>query len=423
MADGPLDAGTEIAGYRIQSVLGRGAMGVVYLAERPQGGLCALKVLSASPALDLDSATRFKREARYASTLEHPNVLALYDVGETAEGTPFFAMQYVAGEDLAALLAREGVMSLAAALTIVAQVGAALDTAHGAGIVHRDVKPANIIVGRDPDRAPHAYLTDFGLGKSPEEDSIALTRQGQFVGTMPYTAPEEILGQPRDHRVDVYSLGCVLYEMLVGRPPFVRERALDVLYAHVGDPRPSVRDARSDLPAEIDDVIARAMAIAPAERYESCAALLLAARALLPDGAQATPNASPEPPRSSEREQELRLVVSAGFGLGREILVEGELTLGRLSTLDGALSADRGISRNHARLWRGDDGGLLVEDAGSANGTFVNGARIAAPQRLREGDALQIGSSVFTVAVRVQRGAAPHSSRSAPRARSPSPGR
>ena len=398
MADGLLGAGSEIAGYRIQSVLGRGGMGVVYLAERPQGGLCALKVLSAGSALDVDSATRFKREARYASTLEHPNVLGLYDVGETAEGTPFFAMQYVAGEDLGALLAREGVMSLAQALTIVGQVGSALDAAHGVGIVHRDVKPANVIVAHDPEQTLHAYLTDFGLSKSPDEDSIALTRQGQFVGTMPYTAPEEILGQPRDHLVDVYSLACVLYEMLVGTPPFVRERDLDVLYAHIGDPRPSARDARPDLPPEIDAVIARAMAIAPADRYASCAELVAAARALLSDSERATPGASPvPPPHVGEQAEDLRLVVREGFGLGREVLVEGELVLGRLTTLDGALSADRGISRQHARVWRDDDGALLVEDAGSANGTFVNAARIDGSHLLRTGDTLQIGSCVFAV--------------------------
>lgn len=395
MTEGPLGVGSEIAGYRVKSVLGRGGMGVVYLAERPQGGLCALKVLSEGPALDVDSAARFKREARYASTLEHPNVLALYDVGETAQGTPFFAMQYVAGEDVGAVLAREGVMSLAQALTILGQVGSALDGAHALGIVHRDVKPANIIVAHDPDQAVHAYLTDFGLSKSPDEDSVALTRQGQFVGTMPYTAPEEILGQPRDHLVDVYSLGCVLYEMLVGTPPFVRERDLDVLYAHIGDPRPSARDARPDLPAGIDSVIARAMAIAPADRYASCAELVTAARALL-SGASVVP----PPPPAGERAEDLRLIVRQGFGLGREVLVEGELVLGRLTTLDGALSADLGISRQHARVWRDEDGVFLVEDVGSANGTFVNGTRIDGSHRLRAGDTLQIGSCVFAVVPR-----------------------
>ena len=125
-------------------------------------------------------------------------------------------------------------------MTILAQVADALDCAHAKGLVHRDVKPGNIIVAETPD-GPHAYLTDFGLAKNPTEDSVALTAQGQLIGTMPYTAPEEILAQPRDHRVDVYSLACVLYEALVGVPPFVREREIDLLYAHIGDPRPSAR--------------------------------------------------------------------------------------------------------------------------------------------------------------------------------------
>ncbi|HEX4034782.1 MAG TPA: FHA domain-containing serine/threonine-protein kinase [Solirubrobacteraceae bacterium] len=399
MADGPLRVGSEIAGYRVQSLLGRGGMGVVYLAERPQGGLCALKVLSAGPSLDVSSAARFKREARYAAKLEHANVLDLYDVGETADGRPFFAMQYVDGEDLGALLAREGPLAPAQALAILAQVGAALDAAHALGIVHRDVKPGNIIVGGDPDGGPHVYLTDFGLGKSPHEDSVALTRQGQFVGTMLYTAPEEILGQQRDHRVDVYSLGCVLYELLVGSPPFLRELDLDVLYAHIGDPRPSVHAERPELAPALDAVIARAMAIAPAERYGTCAELLAAAHAAAERGADA-PRAAGDPAARSgaaDEPEALRIIGREGLGAGRELLVEGELVLGRLVTLGGALAEDRGISRNHARLWRTDGGALMIEDAGSANGTLVNGTRIESPHRLRAGDVLQIGAAVFAV--------------------------
>ena len=251
-------AGSEIAGYRIQSVLGEGGMGAVYLAVRPQGGQCALKLLSRRAGLDLSTATRFRREAKYAAALNHPNIPELYDVGETADGTPFLAMEYIPGADLRVLLARDGVLDLAQALLILGQVGDALDRAHANGLVHRDVKPANIIVRHDADGAPHAYLSDFGLSKNADQDSIALTKQGQLIGTMPYTAPEEILAQPRDHRVDIYSLGCVLYESLVGVPPFVRERELDVLYAHIGDPRPHATASRSDLPAGIDAAISSA---------------------------------------------------------------------------------------------------------------------------------------------------------------------
>src|SRR5205085_3158415 len=138
------------------------------------------------------------------------------------------------------------------ALAILGPIGDALDSAHANGLVHRDVKPGNVIVAEDAG-GPHAYLTDFGLSKNPETDSIALTRMGQLIGTLAYTAPEEILAtEPRGQLVDVYSLGCVLYEALAGVPPFVRERDIDVLYAHVGDPRPKATAARRDLPSRLD---------------------------------------------------------------------------------------------------------------------------------------------------------------------------
>jgi serine/threonine-protein kinase len=412
--DQPLEAGSQIAGYRIGSVLGRGGMGVVYLAERPEGGQCALKVLSPQLRMDPGFVARFKREAQYAAGLAHPHILDLYDAGETPDGTLYLAMQYAPGSDLGALLARDGVMDLARAVSILGQVGEALDGAHAKGLVHRDVKPANIIVVEPAGSGPYAYLTDFGLSKNPSEDSIALTKKGQMIGTMAYAAPEEILGEARDHLIDIYSLGCVLYEALAGAPPFVRDRDLDVLYAHIGDPRPHVTEHRADLPAEIDAVVARAMAIAPADRFASAAELIGAARALLPGGdmpatGPAIPpvhpvlppalEAVPPTPLSVEVAPEpstaLRLVVRAGFGLGRELIVGDELDLGRLGTLDGALERDRGISRRHARIYRVDDGSFLVEDEGSANGTFVNQVRIAGPHALRAGDELQVGSTVF----------------------------
>ena len=224
----------------MKSVLGDGGMGKVYLAERRQGGLCALKVLSGRLSDDVSAGARFKREARYAEALDHPHILEpFYEAGEAPDGTLYLAMQYVPGADLGALLARDGAMELAQALGILGQVADALDCAHAKGLIHRDVKPGNIVVATDRGVAPYAYLTDFGLSKNPDQDSIALTKQGQFVGTTAYTAPEEILAQARDHRVDVYSLGCVLFEALVGEPPFVRDKKLDVMYAHIGDPRPA----------------------------------------------------------------------------------------------------------------------------------------------------------------------------------------
>jgi predicted Ser/Thr protein kinase len=398
VTSGP-EVGAEVGGYTLESVLGRGGMGVVYLARNKSGGLCAMKVLSRRLVGDDPSfAARFKREVKYAEALEHPHVLEIYEAGETPDGTLYFAMQYVAGADLGELLRRDGVLDLARALAILGQVADALDYAHSRGLVHRDIKPANIIVADDA-AGPHAYLTDFGVSKNRAQDSVALTRAGQMIGTLPYTAPEEILAtEPRDDRVDLYSLGCVLYESLVGAPPFVRERDLDVLYAHIGDPRPSATAARPDLPAGIDEVIAKAMAISASDRYTSCVELIDAVRALVPAGDQAT--AAPPGAESPSAEiTGLRLVVTSGLGNGRAVDVEDELVLGREDMLDGVFEADQSISRRHARVRRLADGTYVVEDEHSRNGTFVNGERVDAPRVLRTGDELRIGAAVFVATV------------------------
>ena len=418
---GAPELGLEVGGYRLESVLGEGGMGTVYLARGREGGLCAVKVLSRRLVGDDPSfATRFKREAQYAEALDHPHVLELYEAGETPDGTLFFAMQYVDGPDLGVLLRRDGAMGLPRALSILGQIGDALDAAHATGLVHRDVKPGNIIVADDPG-GPRAYLTDFGLSKKQSEDSVALTKMGQLIGTMSYTAPEEILAtEPRDHRVDIYSLGCVLYETLVGAPPFVRERELEVLYAHVGNARPSATAACPDLPAGIDDVIARAMAISASERYSCCAALIAAAQALLPGMAWpearataaeasaavaepadcATPvTTEPAPAQVGAPPDVLVLTVRSGLAHGRALTVEDEFVLGRLTILDGAVASDHSISRRHAMIMRTGDGGFVVHDEHSRNGTFVNGARIDNPHALRTGDELRVGSTVFVAGV------------------------
>jgi Protein kinase domain/FHA domain len=333
----------------------------------------------------------------------------------------------VPGADLGVLLARDGALDIALALSIVGQVGEALDTAHATGLIHRDVKPGNILIVDDHAAGPYAFLTDFGLSKNPSADSIELTKQGQFVGTTAYTAPEEILAQPRDHLVDIYSLGCVFYEALAGEPPFVRERDLDVMYAHIGDPRPNASDRRPDLPPEIDAIIAKAMAISPVDRYTSCAELIAAARAVLPEATASTadaPGPTPAPPSGPTApaangsppgvppstasvgnrgaapapRKLLRLIVRAGAAAGRELIVDDELALGRLTTLEGVIAGDLEISRHHARIRRDGRDGFVVQDEYSANGTFVNGERIEGPRSLRAGDELRIGSTVFVVA-------------------------
>jgi serine/threonine-protein kinase len=278
---GALPTGAEIAGYRIDRIIGRGGMGVVYLAEHMRlGRKAALKVLS--PELDDERLRdRFVRESQLAASLDHPNIVSIYDAGD-ADGILYIAMRFVEGGDLGGLIRSEGALDPGRALHIIGQVGDALDAAHGAGLVHRDVKPANILLvpGPSPDARDRVYLTDFGLTRRAASTS-GLTRTGQFVGTIDYVAPEQIEGRPVDGAADVYSLGCVLYQCLTGRVPFDRDNEAAVMYAHLSDPPPPIAASRPDLPEALDGVITKALAKDPKERFSTCAALVAAARATI----------------------------------------------------------------------------------------------------------------------------------------------
>jgi serine/threonine protein kinase/pSer/pThr/pTyr-binding forkhead associated (FHA) protein len=287
-----IGVGTTIGGYRIVDLLGQGGMGVVYLAESTQtGARCALKLLTPDLARSQGFRERFVREARYANSMRHPNVIEVYDAGEQ-EGVLFMAMQYVQGEDLKALLTREGRLDPSRTVALLGQVANALDAAHATGLLHRDIKPGNVMIEAGGGLgAEHTYLTDFGLSKNPSEDSIALTAQGEFVGTIDYTAPELVLGKKADSRLDVYSLGCLFYECIAGAPPFPKERDVEVLYAHIQDPPPKITAVRPDVPPALDGVIAKSMAKKPGDRYDTCTAFIDAARAVV--GGPAPP---PPPP-------------------------------------------------------------------------------------------------------------------------------
>jgi class 3 adenylate cyclase/tetratricopeptide (TPR) repeat protein/predicted Ser/Thr protein kinase len=268
--------GTELAGYRIESFLGRGGMSVVYLAEDLSlGRPVALKLLAARLAEDERFRERFHRESRLAASLDHPNVIPIYEAGE-AGGQLYIAMRYVEGVTLGQLLDREGTLEPGRSLVLLGQVASALDAAHARGLVHRDVKPGNVLVTGDD----HAYLSDFGLTKR-SEGSDSLTDTGGLLGTIDYVAPEQIEGDPVDGRADVYSLTCVLYECLVGEKPFPRDTDLAVLWAHVQDPPPAASPRRSELPVTVDGVLARGLAKDPAERYDSAGELLDATRRAL----------------------------------------------------------------------------------------------------------------------------------------------
>jgi hypothetical protein len=279
--------GDEFAGYRIERRLGRGGMGVLYLALEP--GLqrrVALKLIAPEAAADDVFAQRFAEESRIAASIEHPNVVPIYAAGEE-EGVPFIAMRYVAGSDLGRRLAREGKLGPAEAVALIAQVGNGLDAIHAAGLVHRDVKPANVLLSEGAG-APHAYITDFGVARNVATNS-GLTQTGRFVGTLDYVAPEQISGAAVDARVDVYALGCLLFKLLTGEVPFPRDGEAARLYAHLNDPPPAPSLYVPEVSMALDDVVVRAMSKQPEDRYPSAGDLGRAAEAALRGGPVAIP--------------------------------------------------------------------------------------------------------------------------------------
>ena len=270
--------GTTIGGYRIESLIGRGGMSVVYLAEDLHlGRKVALKLLAPELAADEKFRERFVRESRLAASLEHPNIVTVYEARET-DGLLYIAMRYVAGTDLKSLIVREGPLDPERTISIVSQAASALDTAHAEGLIHRDVKPGNVLITpRGGSLATdRVYLSDFGLTKRATSDS-GITATGQFVGTLDYAAPEQFEARALDGRADVYSLGCVLYECLTGEVPFPKENQAALVYAHLSSPPPKVTDRQPNLPSAIDPVVARAMAKRAQDRYPSAGDLAHAA--------------------------------------------------------------------------------------------------------------------------------------------------
>jgi tRNA A-37 threonylcarbamoyl transferase component Bud32 len=272
-----LGPGAEVGGFLIESVAGRGGMGVVYRArQRRPDRVVALKVIAPDLAQDVTFRARFEREAAVAAQIEHPNVIPVYAVGEE-NGILFLAMRFIEGTDLGALLARAGRLEPRRAAALIDQAAQALDAAHGRGLVHRDVKPANMLIWAATGRE-HVYLTDFGLSRHIE-GSQAMTRTGVLLGTIDYIAPEQVRGERVDARTDVYSLGCVLFEALTGTVPYPLDNEFAKLYAHEGRPPPSVCERATDVPKELDAVVSRAMAKAPEQRYLSAGDLGRAALA------------------------------------------------------------------------------------------------------------------------------------------------
>jgi len=297
--------GTLVGGYLLQEPIGRGGMGVVYRAEDRHPGTAgravAIKLLAPELSADDRFRKRFEQESRMAASLDHPNIVPVFEAGEAEDGLLFIAMRLVEGDDLRTVLEREGPLAPERALGILGQVAAALDAAHARGLIHRDVKPGNILLLRDDESIPHVYLTDFGLTKRTATRS-GLTRTGQFVGTLDYVAPEQIEGRDVDHRTDLYSLACVLFEVLTGTAPYGRDDETAALYGHLTEdpPRPSQR--RAGIPSSLDAVVERGLAKKKEQRYASCREMIAAARAAL-DGhrppAAAGPPAPPPAPATA----------------------------------------------------------------------------------------------------------------------------
>src|SRR4051812_22279746 len=261
-------------------------MGVVYRAQHMHlGRTVALKLLNPELAASDEFRERFIREARAAAALEHPNIVPVYDAGEV-EGRLYLAMKFIEGTDLAHLLEQEGRLSPERTMQILRQLADALDAAHSHGLIHRDVKPANALL-----EGERVYLTDFGLTRRVDS-TRPRTATGRAVGRAAYLAPEQIRGEPLDRRVDVYALGCVLFQCLTGEPPYLRDTDMLIMWAHVGAEPPSLSTERPDLPSGVDRVIKKSLAKAREDRYDTCGQLISEMkRALNPSQPLPTPPA------------------------------------------------------------------------------------------------------------------------------------
>jgi eukaryotic-like serine/threonine-protein kinase len=354
----------DAAGYRIEAVIGRGAMGTVYRAvqialERD----VALKLLGSDRPADPEFRTRFLNESILTASLEHPHIVPVYDAGEVA-GVLYIAMRYVPGSDLQGMIQREGHLSAHASVAVLEQVAGALDAAHAAGLVHRDVKPSNVLIAGDhgAEQPVHAWLVDFGLSRRLADPEEATTERP--LGTVHYVSPEQIRGYPVDARADVYSLGCLLYQCLTGHVPFQNPSFAGVLYAHLEMPPPGVSELGLGLPAALDEVIAWALAKAPDDRPQSATELARAAAEALSTGAERLPQTGRRPDsgrpvptvrgvrpsramvgRLVESEDLVSLLDDAVGGMGGVAMLAGDAGIGKttLARRLSTLSEQRGI--------------------------------------------------------------------------------
>ena len=310
---GDLEIGSQLAGYRVLKLLGQGGTGLVYEAEHVVlGRKAALKTLLPYLVNDPEFRERLIRESRMVAALDHPTVIPIYDAGDV-DGVIYVAMRLVRGEDLSDQLGRRGRLSLEETITILEQVAGALDAAHGSGLVHRDVKPANVLLEEDTGRA---YLTDFGIAKHSE--APGLTKTGYFLGTIDCASPEQIQGHPVGPPADVYALGCMLFECLAGRPPFSGATTMAVAQAHVFEPPPPL-PPELGLAPELDAVVARALAKEEAARHPSCRAIVEEVRATLRTTPTSRVQPAPEPVRAPPSSSRLPVETRPLFGRAADV--------------------------------------------------------------------------------------------------------
>jgi hypothetical protein len=316
-----LVSGSVFAGYEIEGIAGEGGMGRVYRAtEIALARPVALKLIADDFADDRRFRERFQRESMLAASIDHPNVIPIYEAGEV-DGELYIAMRFVDGTDLLAAVMREGPFEPERAVRIITQVASALDAAHRRGLVHRDVKPGNVLLTGEEE---HAYLTDFGLVKTLTGEAPGMTTAGHFVGTLDYSSPEAIQGGDADARSDVYSLGCVLFYVLTRVSPFLRDSNVGTMFAHVNEPPPSLLEARPDLPPALGPVIERALSKQPEERQQTAGdfareaqeALVAAPAAGSGGGRAAPPAAKPAADGPPQRARLLGILLPAIIGLG-----------------------------------------------------------------------------------------------------------
>ncbi len=399
-----------LGGYSLTEELGKGGMATVYKAYQPKlERWVAVKVLD--PAYITDDSevlARFRREAKAIAGLRHPNILTVYDYGEE-DGLAYIVMEYVEGGTLKDRLQGEP-CDCQQAVGLSVGVGRALAFAHDQGIIHRDVKPANILLPRED----WPLLADFGLVKL-QQARRALTQAGMILGTPDYTSPEQALGETADHRADIYALGVVLFELVTGRLPFKAEKAFDALLMHINDPPPKPCELASGTPQMVEDIILKALAKSPDERYADMQGMVASMEAAwntfrMPDR-HASPQADDTLHHATVQIDSVqsfltgpRFVVAA---TGSLLLIpqKDEVLIGRADprgkvvpdidlSMYGGGSA--GVSRQHARLLRRNEG-WTIEDLHSTNGTFVNDQPVSPsyPTPLNDGDTVRCGQLVL----------------------------